>query len=139
MNQLSRKYVEDIKIRLRPVPILMGLIESDVPLQKEKGLICITGTNAIVTGTTLSLHSDELGPAGKHLMWTCGTPAWCIRKIDPELEIKRNEEDLMNAFPLYKDHGRVLAWVIKDIDDDLPCMRTWPGYDMPVTTPVRNL
>lgn len=136
---LPPEYVREIRERLRPIPIVMGLIASDVPLLDKKGLVVITGTKAIVTGVTLTLHSDEIGPPGQHLLWTCGTPATCTGHIDKELEIKRNREDLEKAFPLFKKHGRVLKWVIKDIDDDLPCMRTWPGYDMPVHTPVPNL
>lgn len=132
-------YIREIRERLRPIPIVMGLIESDVPLLDRKGLVVITGTQAIVTGVTLTLHSDEIGPPGKHLLWTCGTPASCLEPLDREREIRRNEEDLEKAFPLYKQHGRVLKWVVKDIGDDLPCMRTWPGYDMPVATPVPNL
>jgi len=132
-------YVREIRERLRPIPIVMGLIESDVPLMNKKGLVVITGTQAIVTAVTLTLHSDEIGPPGRHLMWTCGTPVSCLQPMDREMEIRRNEEDLEKAFPLYKKHGRVLKWVVKDISDDLPCMRTWPGYDMPVATPVPNL
>ena len=132
-------YVQEVHKRLRPIPIVMGLIESDVPLLDKKGLVVITGTQAIVTGVTLTLHSDEIGPPGKHLLWTCGTPASCLDPIDREREIQRNEEDLETAFPLYREHGRVLKWVVKDISDDLPCMRTWPGYDMPVHTPIPNL
>lgn len=124
---------------LQPVPIVMGLIESDVPLLDKTGLVVITGTQAIVTGVTLTLHSDEIGPPGKHLLWTCGTPASCTVPMDVERELRRNEEDMHKAFPLYKEHGRVLKWVVKDIDDDLPCMRTPPGYDMPVETPIPNL
>jgi len=132
-------YVGQIRRRLRPIPIVMGLIESDVPLLDRKGLVVVTGTQAIVTAVTLTLLSDEIGPPGKHLMWTCGTPLSCLEKIDREREIRRNEEDLERAFPLYREHGRVLRWVVKDIDHDLPCMRTWPGYDMPVATPIPNL
>ncbi len=132
-------YVTHVRERLRPVPIVMGLIESDVPLLARKGLVVITGTKAIVTGVTLTLHSREIGPPGKHLLWTCGTPETCSGHIDPTHEIARNEEDLATAFPLFKNHGRVLKWVVKDIDDDLPCMRTRPGYDVSVETPIPNL
>ena len=138
-ENLPEEYVTELKETLRPIPIIMGLIESDVPLLDHKGLVIITGTKAIVTGVTLTLHTDEAGPPGKHLLWTCGTPATCISNMDVDLEIQRNEEDMHKAFPLYNEHGRVLEWVIKDIDDDLPCMRTWPGYDMPEETPVPNL
>jgi phytoene dehydrogenase-like protein len=138
-EHLTQDYVRELNETLQPVPIVMGLIESDVPLLNKKGLVVITGTQAIVTGVTLTLHSDQIGPPGKHLLWTCGTPASCTKPIDRELELKRNEEDLHTAFPLYKKYGRVLKWVVKDIDDDLPCMRTPPGYDMPVETPIPNL
>ncbi len=138
-ESLFQDYIREMNETLSPIPIVMGLIESDVPLLDKKGLVVITGTQAIVTGVTLTLHSDEIGPPGKHLLWTCGTPASCTKPIDRELELQRNEEDLLKAFPLYKEHGRVLKWVVKDIDDDLPCMRTPPGYDMPVETPIPNL
>jgi phytoene desaturase len=138
-HALFQDYIREMDETLSPIPIVMGLIESDVPLLDKTGLVVITGTQAIVTGVTLTLHSDEIGPPGKHLLWTCGTPACCTEPMDVERELKRNEEDLLKAFPLYKDHGRVLKWVIKDIDDDLPCMRTSPGNDMPVETPIPNL
>ncbi len=138
-ENLPADNVKEIKERLKPIPIIMGLIESDVPLLDKTGLVVISGTQAIVTGVTLTLHSDEIGPAGKHLLWTCGTPANCSEKMDVENEIKRNEADMEKAFPLYKEHGRVLKWEVKDIDHDLPCMRSWPGYDMPVYTPIANL
>jgi len=138
-DHLTQDYLRELNETLQPIPIVMGLIESDVPLLNKKGLVVITGTKAIVTGVTLTLHSDEIGPPGKHLLWTCGTPVSCTKPMDKELELKRNEEDLETAFPLYKKYGRVLKWVVKDIDDDLPCMRTPPGYDMPVETPIPNL
>ena len=138
-EKLPADYVKKLNETLRPIPIVMGLIASDVPLLDKTGLVVITGTKAIVTGVTLTLHSDEIGPPGQHLLWTCGTPATCLDHIDKEMEIKRNEEDMEKAFPLYKKHGRVLKWVVKDIDEDLPCMRTPPGYDMPVYTPIPNL
>jgi phytoene dehydrogenase-like protein len=138
-EHLTQEYLRELNETLQPIPIVMGLIESDVPLLNKKGLVVITGTKAIVTGVTLTLHSDQIGPPGKHLLWTCGTPASCTEPIDRELELQRNEEDLQTAFPLYKKYGRVLKWVVKDIDDDLPCMRTPPGYDMPVETPIPNL
>jgi len=133
------QYAQEIKEKMRPIPIVMGLIASDVPLLDKHGLTVIAGTNAIVTGVTVTLSSDELAPPGQHLLWTCATPKQCFEKIDPDEEIRRNEEDIRNAFPLFEKHGRVLKWVIKDIDDELPCMRTWPGYDMTITTPVFNL
>jgi len=136
---LPSAHVSEIKERLRPIPIIMGLIASDVPLLEKTGLVVITGTEAIVTGVTLTLHSDEIGPPGQHLLWTCGTPVNCLDHMDVEAEIKRNEADMEKAFPLYKKHGRVLKWEVKDIDHDLPCMRTWPGYDLPVFTPIPNL
>ncbi len=138
-ENMATGYVSEVRKRVRPVPITMGLIASDVPLLDKKGLVVVTGTHAIVTGVTLTLHSDEIGPPGQHLLWTCGTPINCSDHMDREAEIQRNEEDMKKAFPLYEKHGRVLRWWIKDVDDDLPVMRSWPGYDMPVETSIPNL
>ncbi len=138
-DQFPVQYVKEMNEKVRPIPIVMGLIASDVPLLDKPGLTVVSGNNAIVTGVTVTLSSNELAPPGQHLLWTCGTPKQCFDHIDPEEEIRRNEEDVRRSFPLFEKHGRVLKWVIKDIDDDLPCMRTWPGYDMPISSPVSNL
>lgn len=132
-------YVDKLKKTLRPAPIVMCCVASDVPLLDRKGLVVISGAKTIVGAVTLTLHTREVAPEGQHLLWTFATPAVCTRKIDKEMEIRHNLEDLETVFPLFKEHGRVLKMVVKDIDDDLPCLRTWPGYDMPVTTPIPNL
>lgn len=135
----SERYRSDLKERVKPAPIVMGLIESDVPLIDRKGILIPDGTETIVGAVDLTLHSKNLSPEGKHLIWTFATPSTCTGNMDKDTEIRHNEEDLLKMFPLFKEHGKVLKWVPKDIDDDLPCMRSWPGYDMPVTTPVPNL
>jgi len=132
-------YVRKLKQTMRPAPIVMGNIASDVPLIDHKGLVVITGTKTIVGAVNLTYHTKDVAPEGQHLLWTFATPATCTRKIDKEMEIRHHMEDLETAFPLFKQHGRVLELMVKDIDDDLPCLRTWPGYDMPVTTPIPNL
>lgn len=132
-------YVRKLKETVRPAPIVMCLVASDVPLLDRKGLVVMSGAKTIVGATTLTLHTKEVAPEGQHLLWTFATPATCTRKIDKDMETRHNLEDLESVFPLFKEHGRVLAMVVKDIDDDLPCLRTWPGYDMPVTTPIHNL
>ncbi len=135
----SNKYREKLIEKVRPAPIVMGLIESDIPLMDRKGILIPDGTKRIVGAVDLTLHTKEVSPPGKHLIWTFATPATCKQNIDTKTEIKHNEEDIEIMFPEFKSHGRVLKWVPKDIDDDLPCMRSWPGYDMPVTTPIPNL
>lgn len=132
-------YVRKLNQTLRPAPIVMCHVASDVPLLDHKGLVVTSGTRTIVGAVQLTLHTTDVAPPGQHLLWTFATPSCCTRKLDVELERNNNLEDLETAFPLYKEHGRLLEMVIKDIDDDLPCLRTWPGYDMPVTTPIPNL
>ncbi len=98
----------------------------------------IQANHAIVSSLFSATDDFECPAADVFEFWTCGTPASCTETMDVARELKRNEEDLLKAFPLYKDHGRVLKWVVKDIDDDLPCMRTPPGCDIPVETPIPN-
>ena len=48
-------------------------------------------------------------------------------------------EDIREVFPDFDRHGRILRMDIRDIDDELPALRSWMGYDMPQETPLPNL
>ena len=74
---------------LRPAPIIMGLIASDVPLLDHKGLVVPWDTKTIVGAVTFTLHTKEVAPPGQHLLWTFATPSVCTEKIDQELELWR--------------------------------------------------
>jgi hypothetical protein len=47
--------------------------------------------------------------------------------------------DIKELFPEFEKHGRILDATVRDIDDEFPELRTWPGYDMPRETPIKNL
>jgi len=59
--------------------------------------------------------------------------------MDVEYEKQQLLLDLKENLPLFEKHSRVLKWVFKQFDDELPFMRTWGNEGMPCETPVRNL
>ncbi len=72
------------------------------------------------------------------MMVVWGT-AFCLHHINKEEEAKANLEDIKMVFPDFAAHGRILRMDVRDIDDELPGLRSWMGYDMPQETPLPNL
>jgi len=124
---------------LRPSPIVHTLIASDKPLVEAQGGLLIIGAKRIVTGVPMTRHCPELAPPGQHLMVIWSTPSSCLHPIDKEEEAKLTLEDIRQVFPDFDRHGRILRMDVRDIDDELPALRSWMGYDMPQETPLPNL
>ena len=59
--------------------------------------------------------------------------------MDKEEEMRQIALDLQEQLPRFEKHGRVLKMVPKDIDDDLPEVRTRAGFGIPPETSVKNL
>ena len=60
--------------------------------------------------------------------------------MDKEDERKSNMQDVLDIFPEFEAKGgRFLDVSLRDIDDPDVVARSWPGYNMPVTTSLPNL
>ena len=124
---------------LRPSPIVATLVASDKPLVDATGTLLIIGARRIVAGVPMTKHCPELAPPGQHLLVIWGTPESCLHHVDKDEEAKVNLQDIREVFPDFDKHGRILRMDVTDIDDDLPALRSWMGYDMPQGTPLPNL
>ncbi|MBL8629311.1 MAG: NAD(P)/FAD-dependent oxidoreductase [Rhodospirillaceae bacterium] len=139
-DALDKKYVDHVKSRIRPTPIVATFVVSDEPLFEPKSAILAAGLRRIVTGVPLTNICPEWAPDGKHLMSFYGTPASCLKPMDKEDERQANMADVLDLFPDFeKKGGKFLDVQLRDIGDADVVARSWPGYNVPVHTSMPNL
>ncbi|MEJ8567277.1 phytoene desaturase family protein [Elongatibacter sediminis] len=137
---LGAEYVNGLRQRIRPTPIVATYVVSDEPLIEAKAAFLAAGLQRIVTGVPLTNICPEWAPDGKHLMSFYGTPKSCLKPLDHEDERRANIEDVHTLFPDFEARGgRILDVQIRDLNDADVVARSWPGYNIPVETPVNNL
>lgn len=133
-------YLGRLRSRIRPTPIVASFVVSDQPLFAPSAAILAAGLERIVTGVPLSNICPEWAPDGRHLMSFYATPRSCLHPLDHADEIRANTADIHALFPdLEAKGGRILDIQVRDIGDEDVVARSWPGYQMPVETPVPNL
>jgi phytoene desaturase len=133
-------YVERLRKRVRPTPIVVSFVVSDQPLFAPRSAILAAGLERIVTAVPLTNICPEWAPDGRHLMSFYATPKSCLTPLDRDDEVRANTDDIHALFPdLEAKGGRILDIQLRDIDDEDVVARTWPGYQMPVTTSIPNL
>ena len=137
---LGAAYASTVERRVRPTPIVATFVISDTPLVDVEGSLLFAGLSRIVSGVPVTNTCPEWAPAGKHILAFYGTPASCLAPMNRAEERARNIEDVYTVFPdLEARGGRILDVQLRDIDDPDVTARSWPGFEMPVTTPLPNL
>jgi hypothetical protein len=139
-DNFSRKYMREIRMRLRAGPAMLVLVGSDKPLLPENAhFMVISGARRIVCAGDIALLCPDLAPQGKHLSYYCGYPLNSLVPMEAEWEKIQCQRDLEEHFPDIKKHGEILHMGVHDVDSDFPGARAWPGYDMPPETSIKNL
>jgi phytoene dehydrogenase-like protein len=141
-GNFNEDYLKDMRVKLKPKPVTMVFVASDKPLWPEDGraaILMVVGARRITSVIPLSSISSQLAPPGQHLLFAFGSPVSNEVRMDVEVEQEQILKDLKDQFPLFEKHGRVLKFDSRNIDDELPEMRTRVGIVIPVETPVKNL
>ncbi len=142
-DSFGEDYLKEMRLKLRPHPVTMCYIASDVPLWPDDGAAAIqmlVGARRITSVIPLSNISKAFAPEGQHLMFAFGGPVSNeTMQLDVEEEQRQCLLDIEENFPLFKEHGRILKMVTKDRDDDLPEGRTRAGGGITSDTPFKNL
>lgn len=137
---LGADYTERLRTRIRPTPIVATYVVSDEPLFEPRSAFLAAGLERIVTGVPLTNICPEWSPDGRHLTSFYGTPKSCLEPMDREDERRANMADVRTLFPDFDARGgRFLDVQLRDIDDPDVVARSWPGYSLPVETPIPNL
>ena len=135
-------YLRTMRLKCRTHPVTMCFIASDIPLWPEDGkpaILMLTGTRRVTSFVPISLIVPELAPPGKHMLFCFGAPKTSELHMDKEEEQRQIRLDLEEQIPRFKEHGKIIQFWSKDVDDDLPEVRARTGLGMPPETPVKNL
>lgn len=139
----DEEYLRTMRLMVRPVSCFTCFIASDRPLWPEDGspaILQVAGArrlNALIPYSSISPH---YAPPGQCLTYVFAVPQSMFLHMDEEVEKQQLLLDIREHFPLFEKHGRVLKWVFRNCDDELPYLRCIAGEGMPsCETPVRNL
>lgn len=141
-ENFDEEYLRMMRLKVRPTSVTMCFVASDRPLWPEDAspaMLMIVGARRLGAAIPMSNISPELAPPGQHLMFAFGMPV--SNEVHMNFEVEREQclLDIKEQFPLFEKYGRILKFIQRDMDDDMPLMKTRVGLYMPVETPVRNL
>ena len=141
-DNFKEDYLRNLRVNLKPKPVTMVFVASDRPLWPEDGraaILMVVGARRITSVIPLSSISPQLAPPGQHLLFAFGSPVSNEVRMDVEVEQEQILKDLKEQFPLFEKHGRVIKFDSRNVDDELPEMRTRVGIVVAVETPVKDL
>ncbi|MFH0914027.1 MAG: hypothetical protein V1849_01905, partial [Chloroflexota bacterium] len=138
-SNFDAAYLEEMNRRLRPAPIVTILVASDQPLVEVPGMMFPIGAKRVCSCFPVTTSCPELAPPGKHLTVIFGQPLSSLHPLNGRQEIEANIRDLMDIFPSFARQATILRTDARNIDDEWPCYRTWPGYDLAPGTAVKGL
>ena len=124
---------------LKEVPLVVSIIASEKLLIDVPGSVIPLGMRRIVDGHQVTRFCPDWAPPGQHLLILWGTPINCDHPMDVDKEIEANIQDIKDFAPNFERYGRILKMDLRDVGDEFPGYRAWPGYTMVQQTPFANL
>ncbi|MFC1907607.1 phytoene desaturase family protein [Chloroflexota bacterium] len=124
---------------LKEVPLVVSIIASEKLLIDVPGSVIPLGMRRIVDGHQITRFCPDWAPPGQHLLILWGTPINCDHPMDVDKEIEANIQDIKDFAPDFEKYGRILKMDLRDVGDEFPGYRAWPGYTIVQQTPFANL
>ena len=136
-NNFDKDYLERLNAHPHETPVYHTCVFSKEPLTDFPGIFNFGNTKRLIFMETPTLTCPELAPGGGHITTTFSVPEnshppYNTRQI--KKDILKEIKDNFPAFNDKKDRVRIMFH-----HGEWPSMRRWPGYPMPVKTPVENL
>jgi len=136
-ENFDKGYLTELKETLRPTPLVWITFSSDRPLIDYAGPMFVTDARRVNAIFCPSMICPEVAPAGKHLFYSGGAPLNSLAPFKAGEEIEQNLQDLREILPGFDQYAEIL--LVQCFRGDWPVFRTWPGYQLPLKTPVENL
>jgi len=129
-------YMKEIRERLRPAYHILFFIAmpGDRPLPAR---LYLTDIRRLFAIRCMTMTCPELAPPGKHLIYASAVPGSSMPPINFRHEIELCLLDLKENLPGFDRYGEILR--IHRFRGDWPFYHTWPGYEVPIKTPIENL
>jgi len=141
-KNFDEEYLRLMRLRLRPHPVTVVFVASDIPLWPESGepaVLMVIGARRVTSIVPISNIIPEAAPPGQHLLFAFGGPVTNDVQINVEEEEIQTLKDVKELLPLFEKHGRILSMEVRGVDHEYPEMRTRCGFGLPVETTVKNL
>jgi len=132
----EQSYLKRLKDYNFITPVVHVCIASKEPLSDFDGIINFCNTRRLVYFETPTLTCPELAPEGMHFATTYSVPRYTTGPLQLKETIDMVMLDLADNFPAFKDAKPLM---IATHHKQWPAMRRWPGYPMPMKTPIQNL
>jgi phytoene dehydrogenase-like protein len=117
-------------------PVIHVCLASREPLIDFDGIINFGNTRRLVFFQTPTLTCPELAPDGMHYATTYSVPKNAAGPLRLRETVELIKLDLQDNFPGFKEAELLM---VATHHGEWPSMRRWPGYPMPVKTPIQNL
>ena len=102
------------------------------------GVICLTESRRVFMFSDNTNSCPERAPKGKRLMGAAAYLGSSLPPFDLKKEVELVIQDLRKNIPNFDKYAQVLP-TIRIMRGDWRLMKAWPGYTMPVKTPIVGL
>lgn len=139
-NNFNEDYLSLLMAHPHETPVFHTAVISREPLSDFQGIYNFGNTKNLIFMESPSLTCPELAPGGEQITTTFGVPASSEAPITADIRRKTIVnilKEIKENFPAFDE--RRDSTVICVHHGEWPSMRRWPGYPMPVKTPVINL
>ncbi len=136
-ENFEQSYMTLLKEHQYATPVVHVCLTSNEPLTDFDGILNFGNTRRLVFMEFPTMTCPELAPEGKHITTTFSVPKYSSGPLNMKETIEMVMLDLDDNFPSFKNNAKPL--MIATHHGEWPAMRRWPGYPMPVRTPIGNL
>ena len=133
----EKSYLALLREHAFVTPVIHICIGSREPLYPFPGILNFGNTRRLVFMECPTLTCPELAPEGMHLTTTFSVPRYSTGPLKLKETIEMALLDLQENFPSFNKDADPL--LVATHHGEWPSMRRWPGYPMPIRTPVENL
>ncbi len=135
-NHFPSGYLKDAAA-VKGAPQTIIYFTHDRPLIEADSVICLTEARRVFMFSTNTNSCPERAPKGKHLSGAAAYLGSSLPPFDLKGEVELVIHDLRDNIPNFDKYAQVLT--IRVNRGDWGLMKTWPGYVMPVKTPIVGL
>lgn len=136
-EHIEKSYRALLEAHPHPVPVISLCIASAEPPSDCAGVWNFGNTKSLCFLATPTMTCPELAPPGRHLTVTYSVPPSSTPPLRFRESIQRARREIEENFPAFRKGAQIIHTGTHQ--KDWPSMHRWPGFPMPVRTPVENL
>ncbi len=134
---LPAGYLRDVAA-IKGAPQTILYFTSDRPLIESDAVIALTESRRVFMFSDNTRAMPERAPKGKRLMGAAAFLGSSLPPFDLRKEVEMVLQDLRDNIPGFEKYAQVLP-TVRVYRGGWGLMKTWPGYTVPVKTPIIGL